>query len=447
MILIKELQMKHIFETTVRGLVKYYSGYFSDATLIEDGNGNIRIKDSVAEEYLKIVSNTDTFVLSLFVTDTVIPDVTLIFCDGSISLLKSGQDELHAVSIGGYWSVRDVLITIGEILKTFHSSNKVFDALLSLADTVALEVSSTILGIVDELSNRPHGDGEDAFLCGVINAVVGQPNQSTHTLKIMGGDTEGVFTLEFGVGIYLIDKPVAVNQQLSSNNPDAIEPTGDIYKDIKHVLVAVIRNSIIQNQPNNADVNFKDATLRDLVDALSDNAHVTGTDVSKHSCNTSNDETIVKEFAELVLATERYDLAMYLKHQGSHEAVLFSKVNGDELPLFRLSIQDGVVVTKFDIPSLKLQATVYMVPGYKGTILDMVTVVLCDEIMYKRGVIAIHGINYDITGIMNAANVALSHAVGAQYGRLDSVLPNLDPILTTLVDDLHLNSKLIYSVT
>ena len=437
--------MKHIFETTVRGLVKHYSTYLDDNILVEGDKGIIRIKDGSPEEYLKIVSNADMFILGLFSTDTLVPDMTVVFCDGSVSLLNASSDELHPASIGGYWTVRDVFNAINTLLKTHNYNNLVFDALLSLADAVDLEVSSVLLGIVDDISKLPHGDKEESLMGNVIMAKAGYPNQSTHTLKIIGGDASGIYTLEFDIGVYLIDEPVSINRELPTDSSLYIKYTGNIYKDIRRALTTVLQNSVVKHIENNDGVNFTGATLQDLINLLSKDVVSKKTDTAPVS--SSDDEAIIKEFAQLVLATERYDLAMYIKHQGSHEVVLFSKVNGDELPLFRLTIHDGIVVTKFNFPSLKVQVTVFMLPSIENTLLDKVTVILEDDIMYKRGVITIHSIHNNLTGIMNASNIALSHAVSAQYGKFDSILPNLDPILSNLVEDIHLGSKVIYPVT
>lgn len=437
--------MKHIFETTVRGLVKHYSTYLDDNILVEGDKGIIRIKDGSPEEYLKIISNADMFILGLFSTDTLVPDMTVVFCDGSVSLLNASSDELHPASIGGYWTVRDVFNAINTLLKTHNYNNLVFDALLSLADAVDLEVSSVLLGIVDDISKLPHGDKEESLMGNVIMAKAGYPNQSTHTLKIIGGDASGIYTLEFDIGVYLIDEPVSINQELTTDSSLYIKYTGNIYKDIRRALTTVLQNSVVKHIENNDGVNFTGATLQDLINLLSKDVVSKKTDTAPVS--SSDDEAIIKEFAQLVLATERYDLAMYIKHQGSHEVVLFSKVNGDELPLFRLTIHDGIVVTKFNFPFLKVQVTVFMLPSIENTLLDKVTVILEDDIMYKRGVITIHGIRNNITGIMNASNIALSHAVSAQYGKFDSILPNLDPILSNIVDELYLSSKVIYPVT
>lgn len=437
--------MKHIFETTVRDLVKHYSGYLDDNILVEGDKGIIRIKDGSPEEYLKIISNADMFILGLFSTDTFVPDMTVVFCDGSISLLNASSDELHPASIGGYWTARDVFNAINTLLKTHNYNNLVFDALLSLADTIDLEVSSVLLGIVDDISKLPHGGKEEGLMGDVVMAKAGYPNQSTHTLKIIGGDASGVYTLEFDIGVYLVDEPVSINQELTIDSSFSIEYTGNVYNDIRRALTTVLKNSVVKHIANDDEVNFTGATLQDFIKLLSNDV------VSKkvemvHGSDGSSDEAIVKEFAALVLAAERYDLSMYLKHQGSHEAVLFSKVNGDELPLFRLTIHDEIVITKFNFPSLKVRATVYMFPSIENTLLDKVTVILEGDAMYKRGVITIHGIRNNITGIMNASLIALSHAVSAQYGKFDSILPNLDPILTNLVDDMHLSSKVIYPI-
>lgn len=437
--------MKHIFETTVRGLVKHYSSYLDDNILIEDDKGVIRIKDGSAEEYLKIVSHGDMFVLSLFSTDSYTPEATVTFCDGVFGLSLVGRNELISASIGGYWAVRDVFNSIKELLKTHGYSNQVFDALLSLADTVDLEVSSVLLGIVGDISKLPHGDKEESLMGNAMMAKAGYPNQSTHTLKIIGGDESGTYTLEFDIGVYLIDEPVSINQELTTDSSLSIEYTGNIYKDIRRALTTVLQNSVVKHIENNDGVNFTGATLQDLINLLSKDVVSKKTDTAPVS--SSGDEAIIKEFAQLVLATERYDLSMYIKHQGSHEAVLFSKVNGDELPLFRLTIHDGIVVTKFNFPSLKVQVTVVLLPSIWNTLLDKVTVILEDDVMYKRGVITIHGIHNNITGIMNASNIALSHAISAQYGKFDSILANLDPVLSNLVEDIHLGSKVIYPVT
>ena len=437
--------MKHIFETTVRGLVKHYSTYLDDNILVEGDKGIIRIKDGSPEEYLKIISNADMFILGLFSTDTLVPDMTVVFCDGSISLLNASSDELHPASIGGYWTVRDVFNAINTLLKTHNYNNLVFDALLSLADTVDLEVSSVLLGIVDDISKLPHGDKEESLMGNVIMAKAGYPNQSTHTLKIIGGDASGIYTLEFDIGVYLIDEPVSINQELTTDSSLYIKYTGNIYKDIRRALTTVLQNSVVKHIENNDGVNFTGATLQDLINLLSKDVVSKKTDVTY--APSSHEDAIVKDFAARVLTAERYDIAMYLKHQGSHEVVLFSKVNGGELPLFRLTIHDGIVVTKFNFPFLKVQVTVFMLPSIENTLLDKVTVILEDDIMYKRGVITIHGIRNNITGIMNASNIALSHAVSAQYGKFYSILPNLDPILSNLVDELYLSSKVIYPVT
>lgn len=436
--------MKHIFETTVRGLVKHYSSYLDDNILIEDDKGVIRIKDGSPEEYLKIVSHGDMFVLSLFSTDTYTPEATVTFCDGVFGLSLVGRNELIPASIGGYWAVRDVFNAINALLKTHNYNNLVFDTLLSLADTVDLEVSSVLLGIVGDISKLPHGDKEESLMGNAIMARAGYPNQSTHTLKIIGGDVSGTYTLEFDIGVYLIDEPVSINQELTTDSSLSIEYTGNIYKDIRRALTTVLQNSVVKHIENNDGVNFTGATLQDLINLLSKDVVSKKTDTAPVS--SSGDEAIIKEFSQLVLATERYDLSMYIKHQGSHEAVLFSKVNGDELPLFRLTILDGIVVTKFNFPSLKVQVTVVMLPSIENTLLDKVTVILEDDVMYKRGVITIHSIRNNVTGIMNASNIALSHAVSAQYGKFDSILPNLDPILNNLVEELHLSSKVIYPI-
>lgn len=437
--------MKHIFETTVRGLVKHYSGYLDENILVEDDNGIISIKDGSNEEYLKIVSNTDMFVLGLFSTDTFVPDMSVVFCDGTISLLNAGSDELHPASIGGYWTARDVFNAINTLLKNHNYNNPVFDALLSLADTIDLEVSSVLLGIDDDISKLPHGDKEEGLISDVVMAKAGYPNQSTHTLKIVGGDASGVYTLEFDIGVYFVDEPVAINQEQLLDSSFSIEYTGNIYNDIRRALSTVIQNSVVKHIANDDEVNFTGATLQDLINILSKDVVSKKVDVA-HVSDGSRDEAIVKEFAALVLAAERYDLSMYLKHQGSHEAVLFSKVNGNELPLFRLTVLDGIVIVHYTFHNPDCIVSVYILPGYEGQLLDKVTVVMQNKVMYKRGVITIHGIRNNITGIMNASNIALTHAVSAQYGKFDSILPNLDPILKSLVEDMYLSSKVIYPI-
>lgn len=442
--------MQHIFETTVRGLIKHYSTYSKDNTLVEEENGAIYIKDGGREDYLKIVSNTDSFVLSIFTTDTYVPDATVYFCDGSIGIQLVNNDELRPYGIGGYWTVRDIFANLDSIFKILTFNSSVFSALVKLAHNVESEVLSVLKGIDSQFRElrieNKYGPG---FI--IIPATPKCPNHSKHLLKIRGGFDKGVYSLEFDIGTYIVDEGITINHPMHSVVPWSL--TGNIYLDIRESLVAIMEGAIITDIDPDAKNNFVKASLLDVINILAPRSEVEETKVVEDTLvKPQSDYDIVTDFANLVLAKEQYDVAMYLKHGYAHEVVLYTKTNicrsGEitELPLFRLTIIDGIVIVHFTFRDPACVVSIYMLPGYENDILDKVTIVIKDDIMYKRGVSTIHGITRDVPSIMNGAIIALGHAVAPQYGRFASIMDNINPILTSMVSGLELNSKVIYPV-
>lgn len=439
--------MMHIFETTVRGLIAHYPTYNQNDTLCEMDNGDIVISAENPEYFMRLMSNEDTFILSFYLVDAIVPYMTIYFCDGALSLTCASSSELLPYSIGGYWTVRDIFTNLNTIFKVNHCSCPVFDALFLLAQAVDTAVVNELKCIVNQLAEYKI-ENPQGIVGSVELAASETPNQANHRLTIVGGDKFGVYNLKFEIGVYFIDSVMTINY--SADYDMRFEYTGVLYTDIRNALVVLIKNAKIKAIESERDNNFLKASLLDITEFLVPDTEVVVTSEPGYLDKHSSDD-IITDFANRVISLERFDISMYLKHQGAHEAVLFSKVNhsGETLehPLFRLTIQDGIVIAKYNFHDPKCQVTVYMLPCYENRILDKVTVILEDGIMYKRGVITIHSIHNNLTGIMNAANIALSHAISAQYGKFDSILANLDPVLSNLVEDIHLGSKVIYPVT
>lgn len=441
--------MKHIFETTIRGLITHYSKYNTNDSLSVMDNGDITIDAENPEYFMRIVSNVDTFVLSFFLGYGDLPYVSVYFCDGSISLKHEGSYELHPYSVGGYWSVRDIFNALDEIFRRQECTCPVYDALFLLADNVDKAVVNELKSITSQFSEHrienPHGAG-----CDVVFAVPGTPNNANHLLKIIGGDEVGVYRLEFGIGVYFIGTPPTIQHMM--NYDVSFEYTGVLYTDIRNALVKIIKNARITTIDSDGDNNFTTASPKDVIEMLVPQCMDVEADVVKPSpSDNGGGYDIITDFANRVMTLERFDISMYLKHQCGDEVVVFSKVNDSRniegLPIFRLTIQDGIVIVKFNFYNPDCVVTIYMLPGYQGDMLDKVTIVLQDEIMFKRGVCTINGITRDVTGIMNGALVALGHAFGPQYGRFDKHVTNIDPMFKSLVRDLELEGKVIYPVT
>ena len=446
--------MKHIFETTVRGLVEHYPTYNTKDRLAQMVNGDIVIANDNPKHFMRLVSNTDSFVLSFYLVGCDVASASIYFCDGSLSLTRKGSSELHPYSIGGYWTVRDIFMALENIFKMQECTCPVFDALFLLAESVEKVVVNELKGIVSQFGEHrlvnEHGLG-----CDVIFAVPNAPSNTNHQLVLMGGDSKGRFQLEFEIGVYFIDIIPTINQLM--DQPVPIDCTGVLYTDIRGALVKLIKNASIASFSSDMDNNFVKASLIDAVEILvpqTEVEDVADINVSETTpFNNPSDYDIIADFCNRVLEQEQYDVAMYTKHQYAQEVVLLSKINSGisgqvtELELFRLSLIDGIAIVNFSFHDPACVVTAYILPCYDNMMLDKVTIILRDENMYKRGISTIHGITRDVAGIMNGAMVALSHAVGPQYGRFTTIMENINPLLTSLAPDLKLNSKVIYPVT